>query len=239
MNPCPEAVDYLYGCHYGNTRSLRASDCRDLLRPCTDLPIPKDARPVDANSWSKHRRVSSAILSLAFFEPSQVSHLASLCAVPRPAVAPDACAWICRVFPSSEKNMAARTDLDDCRIARRPGRLQQPSGSVPQQSRRVPGRSAAKKRTSPQDLQASTCVLGQTSQHSADMPSAPNDHQHLSRPDDFAQAIKLDPKTWKLSGLGNVYVSMKDYSRALRASGRPRWSPPGKHLVRTWHVPVA
>lgn len=31
MNPCPEAVDYLYERYYGNTRSPRASDCRDLL----------------------------------------------------------------------------------------------------------------------------------------------------------------------------------------------------------------
>jgi predicted ATPase with chaperone activity len=31
MNPCPEAVDYLYERYYNNTRSPRASDCRDLL----------------------------------------------------------------------------------------------------------------------------------------------------------------------------------------------------------------
>jgi hypothetical protein len=31
MNPCPEAVDYLYGRYYNNNRSPRASDCRDLL----------------------------------------------------------------------------------------------------------------------------------------------------------------------------------------------------------------
>ena len=31
LNPCPEAIDYLYERYYGNTRSPRASDCRDLL----------------------------------------------------------------------------------------------------------------------------------------------------------------------------------------------------------------
>jgi predicted ATPase with chaperone activity len=31
MNPCPEAVDYLYERYYDRGRSARASDCRDLL----------------------------------------------------------------------------------------------------------------------------------------------------------------------------------------------------------------
>ncbi len=31
MNPCPEAVDYLYERYYDQGRSARASDCRDLL----------------------------------------------------------------------------------------------------------------------------------------------------------------------------------------------------------------
>jgi len=31
MNPCPEAIDYLYERYYTNGRSARASDCRDLL----------------------------------------------------------------------------------------------------------------------------------------------------------------------------------------------------------------
>jgi predicted ATPase with chaperone activity len=31
MNPCPEAVDFLYERYYSNMRSPRASDCRDLL----------------------------------------------------------------------------------------------------------------------------------------------------------------------------------------------------------------
>jgi predicted ATPase with chaperone activity len=31
MNPCPEAVDYLYERYYEQGRSPRASDCRDLL----------------------------------------------------------------------------------------------------------------------------------------------------------------------------------------------------------------
>jgi predicted ATPase with chaperone activity len=31
MNPCPEAVDYLYERYYSNSRCPRASDCRDLL----------------------------------------------------------------------------------------------------------------------------------------------------------------------------------------------------------------
>ena len=31
MNPCPDAVDYLYERYYDQGRSPRASDCRDLL----------------------------------------------------------------------------------------------------------------------------------------------------------------------------------------------------------------
>jgi predicted ATPase with chaperone activity len=31
MNPCPDAVDYLYERYYGKSRCPRASDCRDLL----------------------------------------------------------------------------------------------------------------------------------------------------------------------------------------------------------------
>jgi predicted ATPase with chaperone activity len=31
MNPCPDAVDFLYERYYSHTRSPRASDCRDLL----------------------------------------------------------------------------------------------------------------------------------------------------------------------------------------------------------------
>jgi predicted ATPase with chaperone activity len=31
MNPSPESIDYLYERYYGNSRSPRASDCRDLL----------------------------------------------------------------------------------------------------------------------------------------------------------------------------------------------------------------
>jgi len=31
MNPCPEAVEYLYERYYNNNRCPRASDCRDLL----------------------------------------------------------------------------------------------------------------------------------------------------------------------------------------------------------------
>src|SRR5262249_33156953 len=31
MNPCPEAIDYLYERYYTNGRCPRASDCRDLL----------------------------------------------------------------------------------------------------------------------------------------------------------------------------------------------------------------
>lgn len=31
MNPCPEAIDYLYERYYNNGRTPRASDCRDLL----------------------------------------------------------------------------------------------------------------------------------------------------------------------------------------------------------------
>ena len=31
MNPCPEALDYMFERYYGNSRSTRASDCRDLL----------------------------------------------------------------------------------------------------------------------------------------------------------------------------------------------------------------
>jgi hypothetical protein len=31
MNPCPDAVDYLYERYYDAGRNPRASDCRDLL----------------------------------------------------------------------------------------------------------------------------------------------------------------------------------------------------------------
>src|SRR5262249_46074961 len=31
MNPCPDAIDYLYDRYYNNNRNPRASDCRDLL----------------------------------------------------------------------------------------------------------------------------------------------------------------------------------------------------------------
>ena len=31
MNPCPEAIDYLYQLYYEQGRNPRASDCRDLL----------------------------------------------------------------------------------------------------------------------------------------------------------------------------------------------------------------
>jgi hypothetical protein len=31
MNPCTEAVDFMYERYYTNNRSPRASDCRDLL----------------------------------------------------------------------------------------------------------------------------------------------------------------------------------------------------------------
>src|SRR5207244_8915160 len=31
MGPCPEALNYLYERYYSNSRSPRASDCRDLL----------------------------------------------------------------------------------------------------------------------------------------------------------------------------------------------------------------
>jgi predicted ATPase with chaperone activity len=31
MNPCPEAIDFLYNQYYANGRAPRASDCRDLL----------------------------------------------------------------------------------------------------------------------------------------------------------------------------------------------------------------
>ncbi len=31
MNPCPDAIEFLYERYYNNGRSPRASDCRDLL----------------------------------------------------------------------------------------------------------------------------------------------------------------------------------------------------------------
>jgi hypothetical protein len=31
MSPCPEGVDYLYDRYYNKGRTVRASDCRDLL----------------------------------------------------------------------------------------------------------------------------------------------------------------------------------------------------------------
>jgi predicted ATPase with chaperone activity len=37
MNPCPEAIDYLYERYYDAGRSPRASDCRDLLEICQSI----------------------------------------------------------------------------------------------------------------------------------------------------------------------------------------------------------
>src|SRR5262245_29705702 len=37
MNPCPEAIDYMYERYYDQGRSPRASDCRDLLEICQSI----------------------------------------------------------------------------------------------------------------------------------------------------------------------------------------------------------
>ena len=37
MNPCPEAVDYLFERYYSRGRCTRASDCRDLLETVTSI----------------------------------------------------------------------------------------------------------------------------------------------------------------------------------------------------------
>jgi hypothetical protein len=37
MKPCPEAVDYLFDRYYSKGRSVRASDCRDLLETVASI----------------------------------------------------------------------------------------------------------------------------------------------------------------------------------------------------------
>jgi hypothetical protein len=37
MNPCPEAIEFLYERYYNRGRSARASDCRDLLETVASI----------------------------------------------------------------------------------------------------------------------------------------------------------------------------------------------------------
>jgi tetratricopeptide (TPR) repeat protein len=93
-------------------------------------------------------------------------------------------------------------------------------GSVQQQQSAEPPRAASHKDEPKHDLQPSTCIaLGQTSERSAEMPGrSAADQQHLREQARraYQQALKLDPKSLDaLSALGNLYVTMKDYPRAL------------------------
>ena len=56
MNPCPEAVDYLYERYYKRGRTPRASDCARFTGDgAVDLPIPKDTCPIDARTDGRGR----------------------------------------------------------------------------------------------------------------------------------------------------------------------------------------
>ncbi len=95
-------------------------------------------------------------------------------------------------------------------------------GSVSQQPSQEPPLAMSRKaKDEPKhDLQPSTCVaLGHTSEHSAEVPGrTANDQQQLREQARraYQQALKLDPKNLEaLSSLGNLYVTLKDYPRAL------------------------
>jgi Tfp pilus assembly protein PilF len=113
-------------------------------------------------------------------------------------------------------------------------------GSVSAQPSQEPPRAVShKEKDEPKkELQASTCVaLGQTSQHSADMPGrTPIDQEHLREQARraYIQALKLEPKNLEaLSGIGNLYMSMNDYSRALESFRKATEVAPTK--ASTWY----
>ena len=112
-------------------------------------------------------------------------------------------------------------------------------GSVTQQQQSAePPRAASHKDEPKHDLQPSTCIaLGQTSEHSADMPGrSPNDQQHLREQARraYQQALKMDPKNLEaLSALGNLYVTLKDNSRALETFHKATEIAPQK--AGTWY----
>ena len=111
--------------------------------------------------------------------------------------------------------------------------------SAPTQSAEPPRATARKEKDEPkQDLQAATCVaLGSTSASSAELPGrSPNDQQHLREQARraYSQALKKDPKNVEaLSGLGNLYVAMNDYNKALESFHKATEIDPKK--ARGWY----
>jgi tetratricopeptide (TPR) repeat protein len=106
-------------------------------------------------------------------------------------------------------------------------------GSVQQQQSAEPPRAANHKDEPKHDLQPATCIaLGQTSERSAELPGrSATDQQHLHEQARraYQQALKLDPKNLDaLSALGNLYVTMKDYPRALETLHRATELAPQK-----------
>jgi tetratricopeptide (TPR) repeat protein len=124
----------------------------------------------------------------------------------------------------SEKTMAARSaffvtvgllgSLAGCSS-------RQSTVSQPTQSAEPPRAVAKKEKDEPRlDLKASTCLqLATISAHSAEQPGRSQADQQQLRDKArraYAQALKLEPKNLEaLSGLGNLYVTMNDYSHAI------------------------
>jgi tetratricopeptide (TPR) repeat protein len=97
----------------------------------------------------------------------------------------------------------------------------QNTASVPSESAEPPRAMTRKEKDEPKlELKASTCLqLATISTHSADQPGRTAADQQQLRDKArraYAQALKLEPKNLEaLSGLGNLYVTMNDYSHAL------------------------
>lgn len=113
-------------------------------------------------------------------------------------------------------------------------------GSVtPMQSQEPPRAVGKKEKDEPKrELQASTCVaLAQTSERSAEVAGRSiNDQQHLREQARraYQQALKLEPKNLEaLSGLGNLYVTLKDNSKALETFRKATEVAPQK--ASTWY----
>ncbi len=106
--------------------------------------------------------------------------------------------------------------------------------SAPVQSAEPPRATARKEKDEPKlDLKASTCLqLATISAHSADQPGrSPTDQQQMrdKARRAYAQALKLEPKNLDaLSGLGNLYVTMNDYSHALETFRKATEIDPAK-----------
>jgi tetratricopeptide (TPR) repeat protein len=113
-------------------------------------------------------------------------------------------------------------------------------GSVPQQPSQEPPLAMNRKaKDEPKrDLLPATCIaLGQTSERSADVPGrAPKDQEQLREQArrSYQQALKLEPKNLEaMSCLGNLYVTLKDYPRALETFTKATEVGPKK--ASTWY----